>query len=137
MVGIRTTAGDKDRKLIAVTLKRLELVRQWAVSDRQKLRDAECTLEGNVFSALFEVQLLEELVAGHATTIVKYGSFRDVSAGDELSARDLVFGSGPFREWFLTVGEEYPRFCAYVGLLDYLRIRLLSICRSLEQSAPR
>ena len=128
MAPIERRLDDDERSYFALAQDQLELVRKWASVDRRKLQDAECTLDGNVFSASFQIQLFEEMIAGFVSRIVKYGSVFEPCPKD-LREPALLFGDQRFRDWFNLLGTEYPKLCVYVELLDYMRLRLVHLSK--------
>ena len=115
----------KAQRILQQVIEHVAEVHRWAAVQRRKLYDAELTIEGRQFSALFELEMLSDLVHGYAASAVKRGALKEPVASHKKLMESDPFSKPEFCAWMSSVGSEYPRVCVEIEMLDYLRRRLL------------
>ncbi|KHD08657.2 hypothetical protein PN36_10440 [Candidatus Thiomargarita nelsonii] len=113
------------RNIISSNLQQLVCFYQQIKDERQRLYEAEYELEGNVFSAFFEIEMFFELVEGYANAISQYGSVKQSDSAIKELEHGNIFNNNVFTEWLSAHASEYPNILTYVALVNNFRIQII------------
>ncbi|RKZ57386.1 MAG: hypothetical protein DRR08_19085, partial [Candidatus Parabeggiatoa sp. nov. 2] len=114
------------RSIISINLQQLIRFYQQIKDELQRLYEAEYELEGNVFSAFFEIEMFFESVEGYANAISQHGSVKERDSAIKELEHGNIFNNKVFTEWLSAHASEYPNILTYVALVNYLRIQILA-----------
>ena len=128
---------DMLRSIISLNLQQLIRFYQQIKDERQRLYEAEYELEGNVFSAFFEIELFFELVEGYANTITQYSRVKERDTALKELEHGNIFNNNAFSQWLSAHASEYPNILTYVALVNDLRMQIIDYLKPSSDSTGR
>jgi len=117
------------RSIISINLQQLVRFYQEIKDERQCLYEAEYELEGNVFSAFFEIEMFFESIEGYANSISRYGYVKEHDNAIKKLEHCNIFNNIAFTKWLSSHASKYPNVLTYVALVNYLRIQIIDYLR--------